>query len=318
MESSLELALSNITSPPVLAFVLGTIAVLLRSKLSLPNAVFDALSFYLLLAIGIKGGVALRNADPGDISGPILLTLAAGVCIPILAFWLLSVLTPLDRTNRGAIAAHYGSTSLVTFTAALLFVESAGLTAEGFLPTLLAIMEVPGLIVGLLLARHKAHSNWRPVLHEVLTGKSIVLLAGGLAIGLVSGPVGYERVEPFFGALFTGALTLFLLQLGVQAGSHLREFRQAGWGLVVFAILFPLAIGTLGTLAGVAIGLAAGGAAVFGVLCASASYIAAPAAVQLSLPQANPGLYLSASLGMTFPTNLIVGIPLFTAVAGML
>ena len=316
METSLTLALSNLTSPPVLAFALGILTVLLRSKFTLPAAVFDALSIYLLLAIGIKGGVALREAEPAEVGLPMLVTLAVGVSIPILAFAALKLLTPLDRMNRGAIAAHYGSTSLVTFTAALLFVESSGMVVEGYLATLLAVMEVPGLIVGLVLARHGAdRPEWKPLLHEVMTGKSILLLVGGLAIGFVTGPIGYERVEPFFGALFAGVLTLFLLQLGVQAGSHIKEIPQAGWGLLVFAVLFPLAVGSLTTLLGLAIGLSTGGAAVFGVLCASASYIAAPAAVQLSLPRANPGFYLTASLGVTFPINLLVGIPLFVWVA---
>lgn len=316
MESSLSLAIANLTSPPALAFALGIIAVLVRSKLSLPAAVFDALSIYLLLAIGLKGGVALRAADTAQLVGPLLLTLALGIGIPALAFVALKALTPLNRTNRGAIAAHYGSTSLVTFTAGVLFVESVGLTIEGFMPTLLAIMEAPGLIVGLALAqRRNSDTRWKPLLHEVLAGKSILLLAGGMLIGVITGETGYSRVEPFFGALFTGLLTLFLLQLGVQAGSHLKDLREAGWGLLAFAVVFPLVVGTSATALGIGIGLSAGGAAIFGVLCASASYIAAPAAVKLSLPEANPGFSLTASLGITFPVNLLIGIPLFVWVS---
>jgi len=251
-------------------------------------------------------------AEPADIAAPIALAIIVGLAIPIAAFAVLKVLTPLNQTERGAIAAHYGSTSLVTFTAGLMFVESLGLDPEGYLATLLAIMEVPGLIVGLVLARKASkQQSWGPLMHEVLTGKSILLLVGGLVIGAVSGPVGYERVEPFFGALFVGVLTLFLLQLGIQAGSHLKELPQAGWGLLVFAITFPLVIGIAGVGLATLIGLSAGGAAVFGVLCASASYIAAPAAVKLSLPEANPGFYLTASLGITFPFNLLIGIPVF-------
>ncbi|BDU11455.1 sodium-dependent bicarbonate transport family permease [Aurantimicrobium sp. INA4] len=312
MFESLELAVSNLTSPPVLAFVLGLIAVGLRSRLEIPPQIFSALSIYLLLAIGIKGGVGLRMAEPADIAAPIALAIIVGLAIPVAAFAVLKVLTPLNQTERGAIAAHYGSTSLVTFTAGLMFVESLGLDPEGYLATLLAIMEVPGLIVGLVLARKASkQQSWGPLMHEVLTGKSILLLVGGLVIGAVSGPVGYERVEPFFGALFVGVLTLFLLQLGIQAGSHLKELPQAGWGLLIFAIAFPLVIGIAGVGLATLIGLSAGGAAVFGVLCASASYIAAPAAVKLSLPEANPGFYLTASLGITFPFNLLIGIPVF-------
>lgn len=319
MLESLELAVANLTSPPVLAFVLGLIAVGLRSKLEIPPQIFSGLSIYLLLAIGIKGGVALREADPTEILAPLSLAIGLGLLIPLAAFAALRYLTPLSQMDRGAIAAHYGSTSLVTFTASLMFVESLGLEAEGFLPTLLAVMEIPGLIVGLVLAQKaRKQQSWGPLFHEVLTGKSILLLAGGLVIGAVAGPSGYERVEPFFGGLFVGVLTLFLLQLGIQAGSHLKELPQAGWGLLVFALAFPLVTGFAGVATASWIGLSAGGAAVFGVLCASASYIAAPAAVKLSLPQANPGFYLTASLGITFPFNLIVGIPLYVWFAQLL
>lgn len=315
MFESLNLAAINLTSAPVLAFVLGVIAVLLRSKLELPPQIFSAISIYLLLAIGIKGGVALRTSHPAEIITPILLAIAVGVIIPVAAFFLLRILTPLDNTNRGAIAAHYGSTSLVTFTAGLMFVESIGLDTEGYLPTLLAVMEIPGLIVGLILALRHGSQNWGPLLHEVFTGKSILLLVGGLVIGAITGPQGYEKVEPLFGGLFVGMLTLFLLQLGIQAGSHLKELNQAGWGLLIFALAFPIVIGIGGVAAANLIGMSVGGAAVFGVLCASASYIAAPAAVKLSLPKANPGFYLTASLGITFPLNLVIGIPTYTAVA---
>lgn len=296
----------------MLAFALGLGVSGLRSKLEIPPQVFSALSIYLLLAIGLKGGVSLREADASEIVLPIGLAIAMGVIVPLLAFAALKMLTPLDNMNRGAIAAHYGSTSLVTFTAALMFVESIGLTVEGYLSTLLAIMEVPGLIVGLLLANKSAQKqDWKPLLHEVLAGKSILLLVGGLIIGFVSGPTGYERVEPFFGGLFAGVLTLFLLQLGIRAGAHLKDLAQAGFGLIAFAILFPLVTGALGVTLATSIGLSTGGATIFGVLCASASYIAAPAAVRLSLPEANPGYYLTASLGITFPFNLALGIPLF-------
>lgn len=319
MLESAELAITNLTSPPVLAFVLGLIAVGLRSKLEIPPQIFSALSIYLLLAIGIKGGVGLRQADPANIALPIALAVTVGLLIPIAAFSALKVLTPLTQIDRGAIAAHYGSTSLVTFTAGLMFVESLGFETEGFLPTLLAIMEIPGLIVGLVLARKAStQQSWGPLMHEVLTGKSILLLVGGLAIGYVSGQAGYDRVEPFFGGLFVGVLTLFLLQLGIQAGSHLKELPQAGWGLLVFGLAFPLATGLAGVVLANGIGITTGGAAVFGILCASASYIAAPAAVKLSLPEANPGFYLTTSLGITFPFNLIVGIPLLVWFAQLL
>ncbi|MBU6245674.1 MAG: sodium-dependent bicarbonate transport family permease [Actinomycetales bacterium] len=328
LTSTLGLALENLTSPPVLAFAIGIIAVLLKADLRLPDAAYQAISMYLLLAIGLKGGVALRESSPADIVAPALIAVLLGVLIPIAAFGLLRLLTRLSAVDRGALAAHYGSTSLVTFTAALVFLEAAGIAFEGYVATLLTLLEIPGIIVGLLLARRgqqvRARSSQSPAsqrridwesLREVLTAKSVLLLVGGLLIGVITGPAGYARTEPFFGALFTGVLTLFLLEMGALAGRRLPDVRTAGPGLLAFAVVFPVIAGCAGVLGGALGGMSPGGAAVLGVLCASASYIAAPAAVRLALPDANPGYYLTASLGITFPFNLIIGIPLYVAIA---
>ena len=317
---SAELLTTSIASVPVLAFALGVIGALLRADLRLPDAVYQATSIYLLLAIGIKGGVALRESDVASVAAPAAMTIALGVIIPLLAFSLLRVMTKLDVTDRGAMAAHYGSTSLVTFTAALVFLDSLGVSYEGFVSTLLAIMEIPGILVGLLLAGSAARysGRMRETVREILTGRSILLLAGGLVIGVVTGPDGYARVEPFFGAPFTGVLALFLLEMGVLAGRRLGDVRRAGLGLVAFALGFPVVAGALGVLGGTVVGLSPGGAMVLGVLSASTSYIAAPAAVRLALPQANPGLTLTSSLGITFPFNLVVGIPLYWLMADSL
>jgi len=314
---TLQLAIDNLTSPPVLAFILGLLATAVGGDLRLPEPVYQFLSVYLLLGIGIKGGVALSEAPAGDVVIPILVTLALGVVIPVLAFLTLRWMTRLGPVDRGALAAHYGSTSLVTFTAATVFLTSAGIAYEGYVTTLLAVLEVPAIIVGLMLAgRHAARAaSWGESLQEILTGRSVLLLVGGLALGFATGTAGYAKVEPFFGGLFTGVLTLFLLEMGVIAAKRLRDLPQAGPGLVVFAVAFPIFSGTLGIVAGLAAGLSTGGAAILGVLTASASYIAAPAAVRLALPAANPGYYLTASLGITFPFNLIIGIPLYLAIA---
>jgi len=219
--------------------------------------------------------------------------------------------------DRGAMAAHYGSTSLVTFTAALVLLETSGIPFEGFVTTLLAVLEVPGIIVGLMLAQSggRGREHWGETLREVVLGRSIVLLVGGLVIGVLTGAEGYARVEPFFGGIFTGVLALFLLHLGSVAGGHLGSIRRAGPGLVVFALGFPVAAGAIGVLAGSAIGMSTAGAAILGVLCASASYIAAPAAVGLALPRADGGLCITSSLGITFPFNLVAGIPLLVALS---
>jgi hypothetical protein len=312
----LEAAITNATSAPVLAFVLGLLAVGLKSDLRLPEALYQGLSIYLLLGIGIKGGVALSEANPSEVWLPILGTLGLGIVIPILAFWLVGKLTKLDVVNRGALAAHYGSTSLVTFSAAIIFLESQQVQYEGFVTTLLAILEIPGIVVGLMLASRGLGRglNWGESLREIMTSKSIVLLAGGLVLGLITGASGYERIEPFFGGLFTGILALFLLEMGIVAGRRLPDVKKAGMGLVVFSLGFPLLAGALGVVVGALTGLGLGGSVVLGVLTASASYIAAPAAVRLALPEASPGIYLTAALGITFPFNLIFGIPILFAV----
>jgi hypothetical protein len=251
---------------------------------------------------------------------PLAATLLLGLIIPVLAFTISGWLTTLDRVNRGALAAHYGSTSLVTFTAALVFLESTSRFVEGYLVTLLAVLEVPGIIVGLLLASRgrKESLAWGESLREVLSGRSIVLLVGGLALGAVAGSAGFATIEPFFGGLFTGVLTLFLLELGIVAGRRLPDVKKAGAGVVVFGLTFPVLAGFLGVSAGLLSGLSVGGAALLGVLSASASYIAAPTAVRLALPEASPGIYLTASLGITFPFNLVAGIPLYIWLAGSL
>ena len=318
--TSLTQAGTNFVSVPVLAFILGLISVALKADLRLPDAVYQATSMYLLFAIGLKGGVALRASEPAEVLAPIGVALLLGVTIPLIAFVVLRYVTRLDPVDRGAMAAHYGSTSLVTFTASIVFLEAVDIPFEGFMPTLLTILEIPGIIVGLLLAgRYLSKSNsggaregW---VREIIFGKSILLLGGGLIIGLLTGAQGYERVEPFFGSLFIGVLALFLLELGVLAGRRIGSVKQAGFGLIAFAILFPIFSGTLGVIGGFVAGLSTGGAMILGVLCASASYIAAPAAVRLALPTANPGVTLTASLGITFPFNLILGIPIYLFIA---
>jgi hypothetical protein len=320
LASSISLGATNLLSVPVLAFALGVFAASVKVDLRLPDAVYQATSMYLLLAIGLKGGVALRESTISAIALPILVTIMLGIAIPFAAFWILRAITRLNRVNRGAMAAHYGSTSLVTFTAALVFLEEAGVKYEGFMATLLTVLEIPGIIVGLLLAGSmtRGGESVRHALREIVLGRSNLLLVGGLIIGALAGPAGYLRVEPLFGALFTGVLTLFLLELGVLTGRRLGDVRTAGPGLFVFAVAFPLLAATAGITAGLVVGLSTGGAMVLGVLCGSASYIAAPAAVRLALPEANPGITLATSLGVTFPFNLVIGIPLYLLIAQVL
>jgi hypothetical protein len=311
-------ALETVTSPAVLAFLLGVLAALLRSDVRLPDAVHTALSSYLLLAIGLKGGAGLRQAGLAEVAVPVLAAVALGVVTPLLAWGALRALTRLDPVDRAAVTAHYGSTSLVTFTAAVALLDSQDEPYEAYAATLLAVLEVPGILIGLLLAggaAAAAGAGRAEAVREVLTGRSILLLTGGLAIGALSTEASYDAVAPLFVVLFPGVLVLFLLDLGVLAGRRLRDVPAAGPGLVVAAVAIPVVNGSLGVLVGTAVGLSPGGAALLGVLTGSASYIAAPAAVRLALPQANPAYYLTSSLGITFPFNLVLGIPLYLALA---
>lgn len=320
VSGSLELAIENLTSVSVLVFALGFLAARLKSDIRIPEPVYQIISVYLLFGIGLKGGVALNNSDLGEAIPPLLMTIALGSLIPLLAFLVLGRLKNLNEVDRGAISAHYGSTSLVTFTAALVFLENAKVSYEGFATTLLTAMEIPGIIVGIFLAtRHLNRAvSWSDSLREIVFGKTVVLLLGGLVIGAISGDVGYERVTPFFVDLLPGILALFLMHLGYLAGSQAHAIKEVGPGLALFAIAFPIFAGALGVLGGHLVGLSVGGAAVLGVLCASASYIAAPAAVQIAVPEANPSLSITSSLAITFPLNLILGIPLIKWLSALL
>ena len=320
---SLSLLASNLFSPPVIAFGAGIASVWLRSDLKFPEQVYQALTIYLLLAIGFKGGTAIAAYGITQLAMPLLITLFAGALIPIVVFFATRRFLKMNVSDAAALAAHYGSVSAVTFMASLAFLSKQGVHYEGFMPAIMAAMEIPAIFVAMLLAKkfkkqeNSNMSTWA-TLHEVLSGKSFILLLAGLIAGAVSSPEGRELIKPFLIAPFYGVLMLFLLEMGLIAGERLRDARQAGPRLVVFAIVAPILQGALGILLAYAIGLSQGGATIFSVICSSASYIAAPAAVRASLPEANPGYYVTTSLGITFPFNLIVGIPLYFSMSGCL
>lgn len=317
MTDIFDIARTNLLSPMVLAFALGVIASLVRSDLKIPDAVYSGLSIYLLLAIGLKGGAALSEAQLHELASPLGLTILLGILTPILAYAVLRKLGNFSRIDSGAIAAHYGSVSAVTFIACQSFLEASRTPFEGFMPVLLAALEVPGIIVALLLVKRKegAGASLSQAFHDIFFGKSILLLVGGLAIGFLSGPAGLERVAPVFVAPFQGALVIFLLDLGILAAHRIPDLRSAGAFLFGFAVLMPIVLGGIGVWVGQFAGLSQGGATLLGTMTASASYIAAPAAVRVTLPEANPTYYLTASLGITFPFNLTVGIPIYGLMA---
>ena len=311
---------TNLLSPVVLAFVLGVVASLVKSDLRLPGALYDALSIYLLLAIGLKGGVELSETPLRAFVGPAALTLGLGVLTPLSAYAVLRRLGRFSRVDASAIAAHYGSVSAVTFIVATTYGTVIGAPPEGFMPALVAVLEVPAIVVALMVAfvGSERAGSWRDALHEVLSGRSVVLLVGGLIIGWAVGQEGFEPVAPFFVSGFKGALTLFLLEMGIIAASRLRDLRAVGLFLITFGIVVPIFHGLLAVWTGGLVGLSPSGSAVLGAMVSSASYIAAPAAVRIALPEANPTYYLTASLGVTFPFNVTLGIPLYYAFAAWL
>ena len=308
----LDLLRLNILSPVVLAFALGLVATFVRSDLRFPDELYAALSIYLLIAIGLKGGAELSGTPLGVFWRPALATMGLGVITTLSSYVIARGAGRLGVADAAALAAHYGSVSIVTFLACLSFLQALGIPAEAFMATLVALLEVPAIVVALGIARRRtAEGGWGAILHEVLTGRSVFLLVGGLAIGYLVGTPGLARVAPLFIDLFQGVLMLFLLDMGMVAARRLRDLRTSGAFLVPFAILVPVAHGALGVWLGHLAGLSVGGATVLGVLAASASYIAAPAAVRIALPEASPTLYLTGALGITFPFNLTLGIPMY-------
>lgn len=302
--------------PALLFFLLGLAAGLLRSELRLPAAVYDLVSMLLLLSIGLKGGIELARQPFGELALQTLAVIAMGALLPLLAFPVLRFAGRLPRADAASIAAHYGSVSVATYAVAVAYFASRQIDFEAHMPFLLAVLEIPAILVGILLARGISREmRLRVVAHEVFLGKGIVLLVGGLLIGWASGPEGLTSIKPLFFDLFKGILALFLLEMGLITAAQFGNLRQHGLFLVLFGIGMPLVSSVVGIALGLGLGLSLGGTAMLGILAASASYIAVPAAMRISVPEANPTLSLAASLGVTFPFNVLVGIPLYHAMA---
>ncbi len=316
----------NLCSPLTLSFALGVFARLVRSELALPRDLYTGLSIYLLFALGLKGGVELSHSSLAEISGPAFVTVLLGVLTPVSAYLVLRRLGKFSVSDSAGIAAHYGSVSAVTFIAAQQFVTSVGAPAEGFMPTLLTLLEIPGIQVALAIGAFQLAADsksseadenavpprpFKEILHELLTSRSMLLLVGGLVIGVAVGEAGWKPVQPVFEGLFKGLLTIFLLEMGLAAGSRLGDLKKAGIFLLAFGILMPIVHGTLGAWLGSMAGMSIGGCTVLATMAASASYIAAPPAVRMTLPEANPTYYLTAALAITFPFNLVAGIPIY-------
>ncbi len=308
-------AFAPFASPVILFFLLGLLASALRSDLAIPEAIAKGMSLYLMAAIGLKGGVAVaKSGVDAEVAAALLAGLTLSFTMPIVAYAVLRSFARLDQVNAGAVAAHYGSVSVVTFVTANELLGASGLVVAGFMVAVLAVMETPAILSGLMLARRGTADGGQSkgeLLREVFLNASVVLLLGSFAIGMIAGPKGYAEVQPLFESGFKGVLCLFLLDMGLIAARRLIDARALNLRLVILAIAFPLINGTLGVFVGNLIGLDTATAAALGVLCASASYIAVPAAMRLALPQADPGIYLTMSLSITFPFNILIGISLF-------
>ena len=322
MEQIISLAVSNLLSPIILSFALGVAAALARSDLSIPEAAAKALSIYLLFAIGFKGGVSVAAHGVDATLGMSLLAgIILSAILPIVAFGLLSVMTGLSRLDAAAVAAHYGSISIVTFVAATSVLESRGIASEGFMVAVAAAMEAPAILSALWLVSRGAKGEEArgmdgALIREILLNGSIVLLVGAFMIGWITGEEGLAEISSFIVSPFKGVLCLFLLDMGLVAGRGLR----GGGGILspnvlVFGVLMPVIGAAFGLAGGLLLGLSTGGLMLLMTLSASASYIAVPAAMRVALPEANPSLYLTLSLGVTFPFNLTLGIPIYLAVA---
>jgi hypothetical protein len=305
--------------PVIWFFALGLFAGLARSDLRIPPAVYELLSTLLLLTIGLKGGVELARMPFSGLGFQVVAVLAMGFIMPLFLYPIARGLGRFSRADAGSLAAHYGSVSVATFAVGLAFLADKNVSYDSQLPLFLVLLEVPAIVVGVLLARRQqAAGQWGHLLHEVFLGKSIVLLVGGLAIGWLAGPGGIRPFEPLFFDLFKGVLALFLLEMGLIASAQVKTLRQRGVFLIAFGALAPIPLGTIGALVGWSIGLTPGGTTLLAVLAGSASYIAAPAAIRVAVPEANPSLSLTASLGVTFPFNIFVGIPVYYYIANAL
>jgi hypothetical protein len=311
-----DLLLTNLLQPIVLAFLLGTLAGAVKSELELPEAVVKLLAIYLLFSLGMTGGRELAQADLAAVWPLLGITLLMTFGIPSLAYVVTRRLGRMDISNAAAIAAHYGSVSSATFFASMSFATAMGTPAEGYMAAMVAIMEF-GVIYSLALARvamGRARGQGLQAAElflSVIRGRGILLLMGGMLIGYIATDRQWQQISPFYEGLFRGMLMLFLLEMGITAARQIKAFRQAGVFMTGFGVLMPVVHGLIGVTLAHLVGLSVGGAFVFGAICASASFIDAPAACRASLPEANPGIYLTSSLGVTLPFNLLLGLPLY-------
>jgi len=302
--------------PVVLFFIVGLVAGLMRAEMRLPSAIYEFLSVILLLAIGLKGGIELSKQPFVSLLPDITTVLLMGFLLPLLAYPILLLIGKFKKADAASIAGHYGSVSVGTYAVAVAYLGALGITYEAYMPLFLVILEVPAIIVAIVLVRGVTKkTKWKQLAHEVFLGKSIVLLIGGLLIGWIAGEDGIAPIGGLFFDPFKGVLSLFLLEMGLIAASQVHSLKKYGLFLLAFGVLFPIISASIGVVTGLFLDLSLGGAILLAVLAASASYIAVPAAMRIALPESNPTLSLTASLGITFPFNIVIGVPLYHQIA---
>lgn len=300
----------------ILFFGLGAFAGLVRADFQLPTGLYESLSLYLLLALGLKGGIELARFPLEAVLLQAMPVVALGFVLPLVAYPVLSRLGKLPAADAASIAAHYGSVSVATFAVGIAHLDSLGISYEAYLPVFVVLLEMPAIAIGIWLARRAGvgQGGGGSLAHEVFLNKGILLMGGGLLIGVLAGPSGVEPIAPLFIDLFKGALALFLVEMGFIAASRIKELREIGLFLLAFGTLMPLFGAVLGALAGMLAGLSSGGVVIIATLGASASYIAVPAAMRIAIPEARHHLSITLALAITFPFNVLVGIPLYTSV----
>ena len=337
----LQLIQSNLLTPVILFFLFGIIAARIKSDLKIPEAVSEFLPIYLLAAIGLHGGIEMRNTGFENMLMPMLVAIGLSLLFTLNHYQILRRLGKFNIFDSYALASTYGAVGAVTFSVGLSFLKNQGVTSEGYLAAVLAILEPVAFILAIFLTnmavskqiRQKKKSftkhdsseidvglqetktNLSHVLRESVTGKAIVILLGSIVIGYIIGEDGFGSIKIVFDEMFTGAIVIFMIEMGIIAGQRLEDIKKVGPFLIAFAIVMPTFNGIVGVLVATAMNLSLGGSVMFGLLLASASFIAAPAVLRYAIPQAKPSLYITSALGITFPYNIIVLLPIMFTIS---
>ena len=339
----LELIQSNLLTPIVLFFLFGIITARIKSDLKIPDAISEFLPIYLLAAIGLHGGIEMRNNGFTAMLAPMLVAIALSLLFTLNHYQILRRLGKFNIFDSYALASTYGAVGAVTFSVGISFLDNQGVSSEGYLAAILAVLEPLAFILAIFLTNMavskqleekkksfgsmeskidinsgETRSNLKQVLHESITGKAIVILLGSIVIGYIIGENGFSSISIVFDELFTGAIVIFLIEMGIIAGQRLGDIREVGLFLTSFAIIIPTFNGIIGVLVATVLGLSVGGSVMFGLLLASASFIAAPAVLRHTIPQAKPSLYITSALGITFPYNIIVLLPIMFALSSFI